>query len=64
MKFFINIIQRIYSSQSIKLSPLGRWKLVKNTQQQYERQDRSNSDHCGISHYNEIKKLRSKNKLY
>jgi hypothetical protein len=64
MKFIINTLQRFYSSQSIKLSPLGRWKLVKNTEKQYERQDRSNSDHCGVCHYNEIKNSTTKNKLY
>ena len=60
MKEIINTLQKFYHTQSIRLSPLGRWKLVKNTEQQYERQDRSNSDHCGVCHYSEIKKLQQK----
>ena len=64
MKLIINALQRFYSTQSIKLSPLGRWKLVKDTEQQYQRHDRSNTDHCGVCHYNDIKRNEKKIKLY
>lgn len=58
MNAIINVIQRIssFSFASTYRNNLGRWKLIE-ARKQFERQDRSNNDHCGVCHFSDFKKI-------
>lgn len=58
MKVIINAIQRVssFSFYSTYRNNLGRWKVIE-AEKQFERQDRSNNDHCGICHFSDFKNI-------